>query len=357
MKQKNLFIRVDSGLDVGLGHVMRCFAIAEIIKKMNFNVYFISRKNKGNIIKKIEKSGYAVFSLNSTLLGLSKSHWKNDATKTIRIIKKFENQENFLLLDNYELGKMWETDLKSVVSKLIVIDDFLNRVHNCDLFINQNINTSKNLLDRKIPKNCKKLLGLEYVLLRKEFMDIKKIVKKHSGEVNRIFISFGGSDKNNEVSKVLKAIKKISTKKFFVDVIIGKSDKNTKKIKEMCLKIDNCTYHYQPKNIAKIMNKADLGIGAGGMMIWERCILGLPSIVSIMAKNQEYSVNTASKFGCIRNLGKVGKLSSKDYFNAIKFFNSKKLTEMQNNCIKLIDGKGAERVAKQISLLRMINNE
>ena len=52
MKQKNLFIRVDSGLDVGLGHVMRCFAIAEIIKKMNFNVYFISRKNKGNIIKK-----------------------------------------------------------------------------------------------------------------------------------------------------------------------------------------------------------------------------------------------------------------------------------------------------------------
>ena len=49
--------------------------------------------------------------------------------------------------------------------------------------------------------------------------------------------------------------------------------------------------------------------------------------------------------------------ASKDYFNAIKFFNSKKLTEMQNNCIKLIDGKGAERVAKQISLLRMINNE
>jgi UDP-2,4-diacetamido-2,4,6-trideoxy-beta-L-altropyranose hydrolase len=357
MKQKNLFIRVDSGLDVGLGHVMRCFAIAEIIKKMNFNVYFISRKNKGNIIKKIEKSGYTVFSLNSTFLGSTQSHWKNDATKTIRIIKKFKNQENFLLLDNYGLGKMWETDLKSAVSKLIVIDDFSNRVHNCDLFIDQNIYSNKNSLDRRIPKDCKKLLGLEYVLLRKEFIDIRKIVKKHSGKINRIFISFGGSDKNNEISKVLKAIKNISTEKIIVDVIIGGLGKNIIKIKEVCSKIDNCTYHYQPENIAKIMNKADLGIGAGGIMIWERCILGLPSIVSIMAKNQEYSVNTASKLGCIRNLGKMGKLSSEDYFDAIKNFNSQKLIEMQNNCMKLIDGKGAERTAKQISLLRMIDNE
>ena len=357
MKQKNLFIRVDSGLDIGLGHVMRCFAIAEIIKKMNFNVYFISRKNKGNIIKKIEKSGYTVFSLNSTFLGLTQSHWKNDATQTIRIIKKFKNQKNFLLLDNYGLGKMWETNLKPEVSKLIVIDDFSNRVHNCDLFIDQNIYPSKNSLDKRIPKDCKKLLGLKYVLLRKEFINIRKIIKKHSGKINRIFISFGGSDKNNETSKVLKAIKKISTEKIIVDVIMGGSSKNAIKIKEICSKIYNCRYYYQPKNIAKIMNKADLGIGAGGIMIWERCILGLPSIVSIMAKNQEYSVNTASKSGCIKNLGKMGKLSSKDYFDAINFFNSKKLIEMQNNSMKLIDGKGAERVAKQISLLRIIDND
>jgi len=351
MKQKNLFIRVDSGSNIGLGHIMRCFAIAEIIKKMEFNVYFISRKNEGNIIKKIEKNGFTVFSLNPILSKSSESYWKDDASKTIKIIKKFKKQENFLLLDDYKLSKMWETKLKSVVTKLIVIDDFSNRAHNCDLFIDQNIYTKKNIDYKKLPIDCKKLLGSKYTLLRKEFVCGRKTIKKHSGKINRIFVSFGGSYQNNETIKVLKAIKKLFPKKMFVDVIIAETTKNTEKIEKICLKINNCVYHYQPKNIAKIMNKADLAIGGGGIMIWERCSLGLPSIVSIIAKNQENSISAAAKFGCIKNLGKSGKLLPKDYFDAIINFNSKELIQMQKNCMKLIDGKGTERVVKQISLL------
>jgi len=133
---------------------------------------------------------------------------------------------------------------------------------------------------------------------------------------------------------------------------------------EVIIKIKNLSKQYQLGKIstrmlsadissvfAKIMNKADLAIGGGGIMIWERCSLGLPSIVSIIAKNQENSVSAAAKFGCIKNLGKSGKLLPKDYFDAIINFNSKELIQMQKNCMKLIDGKGTERVVKQISLL------
>ena len=115
--------------------------------------------------------------------------------------------------------------------------------------------------------------------------------------------------------------------------------------------LKNYTYYQQTKNMAKIMNKADLAIGAGGIMTWERCCLGLPSIVSIVSKNQEDAVNAVSKKGCLINLGRAEGLISEDYLNAIKKLDSRKLVRMQKKCMELIDGRGTERVAKQISLI------
>jgi len=345
LRQKNLFIRVDSGLDIGLGHIMRCFALAEVIKTMNFNVYFISKKIKGNIIRNIEDDGYKVFRLDS------KSNWKIDARKTTEIIQHFKNEKNLLLVDNYELSKMWETSLKPAVNKIIIIDDFSNRSHNCNLFIDQNLHTSKKEINKKIPKNCKKLLGPKYTLLRKEFVECRKTIKKRSGKINRILVAFGGSDEKNQTLKVLKAIKKLDKKKINVDVIVGEPNKNKIKIKKICSMLKNSTYYQQTKNMAKIMNKADLAIGAGGIITWERCCLGLPSIVSIVSKNQEDAVNAVSKKGCLINLGRAERLISEDYLNAIKKLDSRKLIRMQKKCMELIDGRGTERVAKQISLI------
>ena len=348
MRQKNLFIRVDSGSDIGLGHVMRCFALAEVIKNMNFNVYFISKGIEGNIIKNVEKYGYKVFRIDSKAIKSSKSHWKMDAVKTTKIIQRFKNEKNLLLVDNYELSNMWETWLKLVVDKIIVIDDFLNRSHNCDLIIDQNLHTSKKERNKI---NCKKLLGPKYALLRKEFVKSRKIVKERSGKINRILVSFGGSDEKNQTLKVLKAIKKLDKEKISVDVIVGEPNKNKIKIKKICSMLKNYTYYQQTKNMAKIMNKADLAIGAGGIMTWERCCLGLPSIVSIVSKNQEDAVNAVSKKGCLINLGKAERLTSEDYLNAITNFNPRKLILMQKKCMELVDGNGTELVAKQISLI------
>ena len=351
MRQKNLFIRVDSGLDIGLGHVMRCFALAEIIKNMNFNVYFISKEIKGNIIKNIENNGYKVFTLDSKAIKSPKHRWKIDAAKTTKIIQRFKNEKNLLLVDNYELSKMWETSLKPVVDKIIVIDDFSNRSHNCNLFIDQNLHTKNKESNKKNPKNCKKLLGPKYALLRKEFVEGRRTVKRRSGKINRVLILFGGSDEKNQT---LKVIKKIVNEKINVDVIVGEPNKNKTKIKKICSRMENFTYYQQPKNIAKIMKKADLAIGAGGIITWERCCLGLPSIVSIVSKNQEDATNAVSKKGCLINLGRVEQLTSEDYLNAIRNLNSRKLIRMHKKCLELVDGKGTERVAKQISLIAKI---
>ncbi len=347
MKKKNIFLRVDSGVEIGFGHIMRCLALAKEIKKFDFNVYFISKENKGNIIKHVEEQGFKVFRLKITKFQSSKTNWKADSDATSKIIQKFKSDENLILVDNYNLSIMWEKKMKKIVKKIIVIDDLLNRNHDCDLFIDQSINRK---IGNNVPKKCKRLLGPKYALLRKEFSKRNQKIKMKQ-KIKQILVSFGGGDDKNQTIKALEVIKKIEDKEIFVDVIVGKANKNKKLIKKKCDEEKNFSFHHQITNMKQFLYKADLAIGAGGVSTWERCCMGLPSIVIIIAKNQEQGIIELAKKNCLINLGKYGKIKENDYLKIIKNLSSKKLNQMSKESMKIVDGKGTTRVAKHISLI------
>ena len=61
MKKYTIFIRVDSGDKIGSGHTIRCLSLAQALKKMNFEVCFISKKERGSISKLFEDKGFIVY--------------------------------------------------------------------------------------------------------------------------------------------------------------------------------------------------------------------------------------------------------------------------------------------------------
>jgi UDP-2,4-diacetamido-2,4,6-trideoxy-beta-L-altropyranose hydrolase len=65
----------------------------------------------------------------------------------------------------------------------------------------------------------------------------------------------------------------------------------------------NTCFHLQVENMAELMAAADLAIGAGGTTTWERCCLGLPSIVLVLADNQREVAEAMSAAGAIWNVG------------------------------------------------------
>ena len=96
------------------------------------------------------------------------------------------------------------------------------------------------------------------------------------------------------------------------------------------------------------MHSADISMGSGGSTNWERCILGLPAIVSIVSNNQIDVTKALSEKKCIVNLGHVKKIKDKDYLNAIKSLNNKILYQMSQKSFRLVDGKGKERISRHI---------
>ena len=342
-----IFIRVDSSTKIGYGHFMRCMALADTLQK-NFEINFITRSLEGSLISDIQKKGFGIFRFYSNS---EKINEKNDAQKTISLIKKHSGSKNILIVDNYQLSKKWETDVKPFVHKLIVIDDLSNRSHNCDLLIDQNLHTKVNgLYKGLIPSNCIKLIGPKFSMIRKEFRMMRKSVKPRTFPIKKILVSFGGSDIENQTLVALNSIKKMNGK-INVDVVVGKANKCKKTLKIFCNKNKHFTYHEQIDNIADLMLSSDLSIGSSGSTTWERCSLGLPAIVSISSNDQRDTANSLSKKKCVINLGDVKKVKESSYINAITNLKKNDLRNMSKNSMSLVDGNGTQRILKHILLM------
>ena len=344
---KNLFIRVDSSNEIGSGHVIRCLALAHALKHSNVEIFFVCRKLAGHFCDYIGEKGHNVFELpNGT------TDFQTDARETIEIIERFSKPIDWLIVDHYNLDAKWESSVRNHVKQIIVIDDLADRLHDCDLIVDQNLyNNMEKRYAKLVSDKCIKLLGPRYALLRPEFKKAKESLRQRDGSLDRILISFGTTDPTNETLKALEAISQMNIKQLRVDVVVGMSNENKDAIRSICMKNSDTIYHHQTDNIAELMAKADLSIGSGGTTTWERCCVGLPAVVSISAKNQLELTEKVAKEGCVINLGWAQELTSKDYLKAIKNLNSQTLCRMSQKCLELVDGEGASRVADAICSL------
>ena len=342
--KKIIFIRVDSSTKIGYGHLIRCLALADTLKK-SFKINFICTNLNGNLISQICKKNFEVFRFNTKS---QRINVKKDAEKTISIIKKYRNKKSLLILDSYILSQEWENRVRPYVKRLIVIDDLMDRKHSCDLIIDQNLHTQMNsLYINSVPKNCVKLLGPDYAILRNQFIAQRKYAKIRSLPIKNILVSFGGTDNENHTLHALTSLKKLNSD-VNVNVVIGTANMNKKTIKNFCKKNLNFNYFEQVENMAKLMKIADLCIGSSGTTTWERCCLGLPAIVVVASNDQKDIASAVSNNKCIINLGKIKKSGKVNYIHLIKNLKNSDLQNMSKNCMKLVDGKGAARISKYI---------
>jgi len=82
-----------------------------------------------------------------------------------------------------------------------------------------------------------------------------------------------------------------------VNVLIGKLNKNYKKIKQKFKSSRNFKFFYNipNKKVYSIINNSNISIGSGGINMLERLFLGIPSIVICTAENQKDSIENLVK--------------------------------------------------------------
>ena len=356
-------IRTDSSLKIGSGHVMRCLTLAEVLRETGAEVQFVCRKYAGNLNEMVRNKGFVVHELsvseNLEPCGISDNdagneyaNWlgvsqEQDALETINVFQK--NKPDWLIVDHYALGEVWEKQLRPHAQKIMVIDDLANRSHDCDLMLDQNyFIDGETRYEGLVQPSCTKLLGPKYALLRPEFAEARKHLNPRNGKVQRVFVFFGGTDSDNVTGKALEALSFPEFCYLEIDVVIGSHNPHRAEIEQQVKMRPNTSLHVQIANMAELMAQADLAIGAGGATTWERLCLGLPSLVVTIAKNQTPFTKCLHQDSFLTWLGGSKSIGTEDIRQALR----NAVENESINCSQsrkgkeLVPGDGTPQVAK-----------
>ena len=366
MKTAKVFFRTDSSLLIGTGHVMRCLTLANELQEQGCEVRFICRNHPGNLNDLIRNKGFQVFELPQPTEAFEETNteslpraeyakwlgvsWQRDAAETISLLG--DQKPDWLIVDHYALDKSWETALRPKAEKIMVIDDLADREHDCDLLLDQNyFIDGKNRYDKLTKPTCVKMLGPEYALLRNEFAETRKKLKHPANEVKRIFVFFGGTDPDDMTSKALIALSQPDLLFLEVDVVIGKTNPNLNKVIDLVNDRPKTTLHIQVENMAELMSKSDMALGAGGANTWERLCLKIPSLVVTIAQNQVPFTQLLHERHIQEWIGESKKLDLKKIECAIlhAISDSGFYKKWNPSFFNEIDGLGTKRVANMLT--------
>jgi UDP-2,4-diacetamido-2,4,6-trideoxy-beta-L-altropyranose hydrolase len=357
--------RADASIEMGTGHVMRCLALADELKRHGHKCSFICRDHPGHLGKLIADKGFGLdllkvrdfedsrFSENNGTrhakwLGVS---WEVDARQSQEALG--DTNPEWLIVDHYALDGHWERQVGPSVGRIMGIDDLADREHQVDLLLDQNLGRTANDYNELLPDHCIRLIGPRYALLRSEFSEfrVRSLRRREKAELGRILISMGGTDTPNTTASVLQALEASDLPSTLnLDVIMGSTAPWLDQIHHLSdISRFDINVSTDVRAMAERMCLADLSIGAAGSTSWERCVLALPSIVVSQAYNQSEILEALSGAGAAEKLDFP--FDDMELFRILNRFLKapEKLSAMAKNAARICDGMGVGRVFERLN--------
>jgi UDP-2,4-diacetamido-2,4,6-trideoxy-beta-L-altropyranose hydrolase len=351
-------LRVDASSQIGTGHFMRCLTLASALKQHEADIFFISRNLPSHLHAMLSEKKIDLISLDNdstptTFDDLAHSHWlgmsqRQDAQATLHALSG--QMTDWLVVDHYGLDSRWEKIMRQSATQIMVIDDLADRQHDCDILLDQNYYSDmETRYIGKIPKSCHLLLGPRYALLRDDFRKLRNHVKPRTGPIKQVLIFFGGVDADNYTGQAVEALSKLNLVGLSVDVVIGTQHPCLEQIKKSCMQ-HGYICHVQTNKMAELMATADLAIGAGGSASWERCCLGLPTVLIALADNQINIAKALDEANAGIYVGKFNIVGIPIIRDAITRLLRKKdqIKMLSKKAYLLVDGMGVDRVCQEM---------
>ena len=351
MKKTRIAIRADASQQIGTGHVMRCLTLADELRTRGASTRFVCRQLPESLATLICDHGHTLSMLPSAKVGMvehrqnepAHAHWlgvdwEKDAQDSLACLVDTAGWD-WIIVDHYGIDERWETMLRRVLnSKIMVVDDLADRKHDCDVLLDQNFYADMDTrYIGKLPAHCQLLLGPRYALLRDEFRQLREQVKPRTGPVKCVLVFFGGMDSDNYTALAIEALAGIASREWHVDVVIGVQHPHREQIESACAD-HHFVCHVQTNRMAELMAAADLAIGAGGSATYERCSVGLPAIVLVLADNQRKAAADLDSAGVLVNLGDANQVTTGELASTIVklIADEKKRTDLSRASMELV---------------------
>lgn len=350
--------RADASFTIGSGHVMRCLSLAVELRRRGHTCIFVSRDHPGNLIDFVRHQGFAVAVLHGTGpihetdTAIAHSRWlgvscRQDAAQTGQALASHGAPVDWLVVDHYAIGSEWHRAMRGHCRNVLVIDDLADRSFDADLLLDQNLGSTPSHYKDLGNRDCRVITGPRFALLRPEFAKWRaySLRRRRAPALRQLLISMGGVDQANVTAQVLRSLTSDSLPPTCsITVVLGRQAPWKANIAELVAKLRwKMELLYGAGNMAEKLANTDLVVGAAGTSAWERCALGVPTIISVLAPNQERIAMALEGAGAATPLEVP---VSTDALSRAIATTSRHLADMGHASQLITDGRGTSRVVE-----------
>jgi UDP-2,4-diacetamido-2,4,6-trideoxy-beta-L-altropyranose hydrolase len=333
MPKQKVYFRTDANPQIGMGHLVRCSALAAMIDK-EFEISFVTKDTPKQMLQKFLPSSYETILLDECA----------DEFKCLEE-KGITNVGNIIVLDNYSFDEAYQKAIKKNGARAVYIDDLIAFNYNVDVLINQAENVKES--DYKSSGSVKFCLGTKFILLREPFLKAANS-ERQLKKIESVFVSFGGADMDNVSRKVVNVLLKFPQLKH-IHVLSSSVNENIDKWKDEFNTNPVVKFHndLNAEEVCSLMQSCELALGPCSNLSLELCSIGIIFIAGTTASNQDNYYKALSANSCILGIGKWQEVSEQDLHDklaSVMIYDEKDLSWFVKNQRQFIDGKSGERL-------------
>lgn len=340
-----VLFRADASAVIGLGHVMRCVALGQELRRAGASVVFAAHALPPATRARLEAEGFAVRAVGSS------PGSRDDAEETLALARAMGAR--WVVVDGYTFGADHQRVLGRAGVRVAWLDDLADlERYDVDLLLNQNLDASAARYAGRVPQGCRLLLGPRYALLREEVRR-GRARRRHGGaSTDRLLVMFGGGDPDDLTSRALEALHDDRLRALQATVVVGAANSRRRELERLALALgERVEVLVDVPDMAAVLGAADLCLSAAGSVIWELAYFGVPCALVIVAENQRQNALRAAVDGLALLLGGARGLEPRDLADAIHALHSDPALRRSLAAVGpgLVDGEGAARVAQVMS--------
>lgn len=343
MNMKSIAFRVDTSIEIGTGHLMRCLALAQAWQHAGGDVIFVMATETPALEARLKSEGMEIVYIPVQIGSVE------DARETVNLTRRLN--ADWVVVDGYNFGGEYQQIIKDNGLRLLMVDDYGHAEHYyADIVLNQNISADEGLYVKREPYT-QLLLGVKYTLLRREFWQWREWKREIPTVARKVLVTLGGSDPDNVTLKVIQALQLVEVDNLEAVVVVGGSNPHYEQLKSVCFDA-KFPVHLKRNvtNMPEVMAWADVAIAAGGTTTWELAFMGLPCIILVLADNQRAIASELDKTKIAVNLGWYKDVSATEIGSVVTqlLINTDTRAEVVKNSRKLVDGEGCKQILRYL---------
>ncbi|SBS28550.1 hypothetical protein MSP8887_00902 [Marinomonas spartinae] len=315
-------IRADAAIEIGMGHRVRCQALASAFERLGWMCQFVVHHR----YRQFASDHDLLIDCEDDLLPLAGQadlvildHYGYQADDIARV---FHSQPNLLVIDDMN-------DRGTFPAKWLV--NPLNQAYSSQVVM--------------------PLIGGQYALLRPSF-------SQHYSESippDRLLVTLGGTDPLALTLPLLKALEKAKFSLDKVQVMLGKNARNSAEVLAYCEE-KHIVCLQGVSDVTPLMRQARMAISAAGGTLFELACMGVPTVFAQVAENQTRSLEQhvplawcdTVRFDDVNERQRAERIEHLIRLVMIYWQDDSWLTKARQVAQRLVDGKGADRVAKTV---------